>query len=313
MSLGSLPLVALVAIFFFLVPVSIWKATYDWSFPLHKHSLPLSREILNFHFPYFLFAFLPAVGIFLHCGAKPAHQLIAVMFFPTLNGPGTPALSSSLLDELVSWVNLGFIALVYIFSAVGGYIVGLIRWRKLRSALIAKRALYLTDKTGLIGFWGALMPRNSNDAKVTLDILTNQQVLYSGELFYYNLEDGCLDSIALRKVQRFLTTTLQDVNGEPKNKEKREKRYDIPGEVTFFLGSNIANINIREIIEQRKGTSVISENVQNVTTKEFENDLKELLKGAIKEQFEKEKKDSALDKKQKTHLKTPKNKKKTQQ
>lgn len=237
--MGSISFLALLLIVFFIIPVAIFKIGYDLKIPLIKHDFSLLLEAREFYFPVFLSIIL----------------LSEVFYFVDLYTPLDPA-CFNLLNRIIFGPTIG-ISLHEFFNAQAGIFVSILygsnffigrkigdeRKRQVREHIGTSRPLYELKQHNLIGLWAAVLFCELDSVTMSLDILTDGDLLYSGDLYHYETNDSEIKTIILKNTSRFLVP-LNEVSG------KNEKKYLIPGEFTYFFVSKIKNINIKKIVKE---------------------------------------------------------------
>ena len=290
MSFGSLPLLAVFVLLIFIFPFLVWKAFHDHAFPLAIERLPLYREFRQFYI-WFLLSFIVPIGFFSLSNYTYDTKFYALLLFPS-NIPHE-GLGDLIEGEIATKPNVVFLVFLYAQSAFFGYHHGGINLKRLKKHLDRSRDLYQSSFTELVGFWGALLKSSPKRIPVvTLNIFTKSGVLYEGRLFDYAVKDSCLANVALKDVERFIVEDIKEVHGD-----KNERRYSIPGDVVYFEGADISNVNVKSITYRDPviKSTLVNEAIFRITEEEFKKWLEE---GMIKRiNVQKQPSSTDLDKK----------------
>lgn len=253
-------------IFLLLVlPVCFIKLGYDRKFPLKAHQFSMPIEIQKFYLPVFSWGLL----FFLvsgWCGLTPQWSVFDHALFPAANPSEAPRAA-----DLVNWQTVSFLAVFYLSTWGTGMGLGLWDRKRVTDAINGSGNFLLNPTVKLVGLWGALL-NVKGQSKISVDVLAVGDILYSGTLFHYEFTGDQLTSLALKDAKRFLVP-LSEVQG------KDENNYPIPGRITYFNGSQIKNVNIRNIEEEKDGTLILAENFLGFKIEELE----ELMEAAVKE------------------------------
>lgn len=194
---GSLSLLVLISFVFFIFPISLWKAGYDFQFPLRSHKFSFPTELVKFYIPYLVIFFI-AVGIFTCFGFEPNWELFDHALFPHLKN-----LSPISMREILNLQTILFFILLYSLSFAAGFGCGKLDNYRIARAMSNGFDLFAISNVKLVGLWGALF-NSGRTPQVHLDVLTVGDILYSGMLYHYEVNDENLVGLALKQTKRFL-------------------------------------------------------------------------------------------------------------
>lgn len=267
------------AFFIFLIliiPVSINKIAYENVFPLIKHKFSLPLEIKQFYVPVILIEILCALVF--QIWTKINYPLLDAIIF----GKDLATKYSPTIKEVFNGPNLLYFIIVYLLCYFLGRANAKAFLNKIRKHIKDEKPLFELKDITLFGIWSAIIYSREEKVVFNLDILTDGDLLYSGELYHYDLAEDGLQTVTLKNTKRFLVS-IDKVQG------KNEKKYSIPGELTHFVASKVKNINIRSIVGSSDGSVFWGEKIKGSleTNKKFVELLQKDYERLIKEVTEK--------------------------
>jgi hypothetical protein len=179
--------------------------------------------------------------------------------------------------ELLTIPTISFFVLLYILSYLWGCWASNRKQDSIKKHIEKETPLFNLRDISLFGLWSAIIYSNESSVEINIDILTDGDLLYSGELYHFELNESGMSTITLKDTKRFLVG-LSEVKG------KNEKKYSIPGEFTHFFVSKVKNINLKSIIESEGKTVFWGENLgyQVFDEKKFQADLKKIMSESFK-------------------------------
>lgn len=252
--MGSISLTAIFIFAFILLPVAILKIGFELHFPLLRHKFSLPLEVKRFYSNLLLvyavtyFGMLISNAIFEYFFSFELginwHFIDSALF-------NKPSVQSVSFADAIEWPTFLFLSIVYFLSWLWGICLGKKQRLAIVDAISSGKDLFNFRDINMFGIWAAVLHTQDN-IKVTIDILTTSDRVYTGKLYHYETNEDGLFSISLKSAQRFLVN-LDEIKG------KDEEKYLIPGEITFFLSSQIRNINIRTIEKETSEVLYISE------------------------------------------------------
>lgn len=261
--MASFSLLALFVLVLFFVPVAIFKIGYEKKVPLIKHDFSLPLELRQFYLS--VVSIMVIAGFVFGFFSEFDAALADKIFF------SSPSIQASVKDFCTLPNFLYFIVtygLCFLFGVLSGH------WKivEIRKHLENGNPLFELKDISLFGLWTAIIFSKKGTLTLSLDILTDGDLLYSGDLYHYEKTEGNLSTITLKNTKRFLVP-IDKVKGND------EKKYLIPGEFTYFFISKIKNINIRAIVEEKDklvfwGETVIGELAKS---KKFKEELEKIM------------------------------------
>jgi hypothetical protein len=259
----SLSLLVLTISILLILPIALWKSFHDYKFPLISHEFSFPIELRRFYFPY-LGVFFGLCSIYFFLGFVPNWSFFDRAIFPA----GESGVKTG-IQEVLNYPTLIFLVLLYLLSGLGGTFFGTLHRQKITKAMAESKDFFAIQDVKLVGLWGALLNRGRK-LTVNLDILISGNLLYSGTLFYYEADKSKINVLALKNTRRYLIP-LSEVRGT------EERKFDIPGDVTYFPGSTIKNINIRNIILEEDDRVIYGKNIDAKSIEELEKIFEKLL------------------------------------
>lgn len=249
---SSLTISAILFVIYVLIPISLLKIGFNKSLRLAAHEFSFLTELSKFYWLYAVTLILICL-VFYAIGVSPHDTFWSYALFPG-STKGRPLA----ILELANIETGTFMLSLYASCFCVGIIRGRLETKKLEQWARSSSPLILPPEMDIVSIWDLIFKYPSVDVRdksspqnvqLYIDILANGDILYTGTLSYYDARKSELVCVVLRNTKR-ATVPLNEIKGV------ESEMFTIPGDVMFFPGSQIKNLNIRSV-EVDTGSEVL--------------------------------------------------------